>query len=72
MYNRVFKNNQITYGRPYQVKLPDDLMKFVDEADDKLEGAEEGPTETSPEELLKRAEKRRKPLLPRQGQRQNV
>jgi flagellar assembly protein FliH len=63
LYNRVFKNNQITYGRPYQVKLPDDLMKFVDEADDKLEGAEEGPTETSPEELLKRAEKKAEAII---------
>lgn len=54
MYNKVFKNNQITYGRPYQVKLPDSLIKFTDAEDS---NDQEDPSELSPEELLKRAEK---------------
>lgn len=60
MYNKVFKNNQITYGRPYQVKLPDSLIKFTDAEDS---NDQEDPSELSPEELLKRAEKKSRDII---------
>jgi len=63
LYNRVFKNNQVTYGRPYQIRLPDNLMKYVDDAGNIQESTEEESSETSPEELLKKAEKKAEAII---------
>ena len=60
MYKKLFKNNQVTYGRPYQVKLPDSLIKFTDAEDS---NDQEDPSELSPEELLKRAEKKSRDII---------
>lgn len=62
MYKKLFKNNQVTYGRPYQVKLPDNFLKFTDESDGKTDG-DEALTEASPEELLRRAEKKSEAII---------
>jgi flagellar assembly protein FliH len=63
LYNKLFKNNQVTYGRPYQVKLPDNLLKFTDDPDGKADGIDEPLSEASPEELLRRAEKKAETII---------
>lgn len=51
LYNKIFKNNQVTYGRPFQVRVPINLHNMITildtEADDNCE--------LSPEELLEKA-----------------
>lgn len=56
MYNRIFKNNQVTYGRPYQIKIPVNLQTIEEdepEEDTLLESLPEEPE--SPEMLLEKA-----------------
>lgn len=45
MYNRIFKNNQVTYGRPYQIKIPMNLQAPAQE-----ESEEDAPPQAEPEE----------------------
>lgn len=55
MYNRVFKNNQVTYGRPYQIKVPVTPLNF-DDMDEDIQTNENDRQETvDPEELLEKA-----------------
>ncbi len=58
LYNKIFKNNQVTYGRPFQVKIPLNLQN-IEEPDPGIETDEE-PDEAEksspgPEELLEQA-----------------
>ena len=58
MYNRVFKNNQVTYGRPYQIKIPVNLQTFVEdeeETDDDMQLQNESEEIESPESILEKA-----------------
>ena len=63
MYNRVFKNNQVTYGRPYHVRLPDNLIKFVNDTDSEQDVTDEESSAISPEELLRKAEKKSEEII---------
>ena len=71
MYNKILKNNQVTYGRPYHVKLPDNLLQFADADENEQDETDEMLSNASPEELLKRAEKSLRPLYPERKQRQS-
>ncbi len=52
MYNRVFKNNQVTYGRPYPIKVQVAPHDFADMDDD----TEKNDSDASdPEEMLEKA-----------------
>lgn len=58
LYNKVFKNNQVTYGRPFQLKVPINLQ-VVSDSDTEAEGIE-NPDDTDglllkPEKLLEKA-----------------
>jgi flagellar assembly protein FliH len=60
LYNRIVKNDQVTYGAPFQIKIPLRLQNLPQEAADSEEdGMEEaGDVEVaqpSPEELLEKA-----------------
>lgn len=63
MYNKILKNNQVTYGRPYHVKLPDNLLQFADADENEQDETDEMLSNASPEELLKRAEKKSEAII---------
>jgi len=52
LYSRIYKNNQIIYGRPYQVKTPENLLKYIEQAEDDEQSAEYQAETSTPEELL--------------------
>jgi flagellar assembly protein FliH len=52
LYNRVFKNNQVTYGRPYPIKIPVTPLTPA-ETDDDIQPRADAPAD--PEELLEQA-----------------
>ena len=53
LYNRIFKNNQVTYGRPYPIKLPVNIQPLVEEP---ATYEDLDPLETeSPESILEKA-----------------
>lgn len=58
MYNKIFKNNQIIYGRPYQVKTPENLLKYMKYEEDIEQSAEYQAELSSPEELLENAKQK--------------
>lgn len=60
LYNKVFKNNQVTYGRPFQIKIPLNLQNIVqldddseDEIMENVDNFNELPPE--PKDLLEKA-----------------
>jgi flagellar assembly protein FliH len=57
LYNRIFKNNQVTYGRPYQIKIPAKLQNFneEEEQDEDLHLQFESEEVESPEAILEKA-----------------
>lgn len=57
MYNRIFKNNQVTYGRPYQIKVPVNLQSFVEEeeSDEDLQLRPEPEEIEDPAAILEKA-----------------
>lgn len=55
LYNKVFKNSQITYGGPYQIKIPENLLKYANEEDDTDQLGDETVEPTTPEEILENA-----------------
>ncbi len=60
MYSRVFKNNQVTYGRPYQIKMPvgmDNLQDMTENADAEDEAAVTSDPEVMIENARKKCEK---------------
>lgn len=52
LYNKVFKNNQITYGGPYQIKIPENLLKYANEDDYTDNSEDESDEPANSEELL--------------------
>lgn len=56
LYNKIFKNNQITYGGTYQIKIPENLLKYAEEEDDPVQPENESDEPVSPEELLEKTE----------------
>lgn len=55
LYNKVFKNNQITYGGPYQIKIPENLLKYAQDEEDEMQSGDELPDSDNPEALLENA-----------------
>lgn len=58
MYNKIFKNNQVTYGRPFQVKIPINLQNIavLDTEDETSEDAfDDCELTPEPEDLLEKA-----------------
>ncbi len=55
MYNKVFKNNQVTYGRPYQIKIPVNLQALAEEAEEELRISLEKEEVESREVILEKA-----------------
>jgi len=55
LYNRVFKNNQVTYGRPYQIKVPVNLYTVPEETDDPITETEDSSASTDPDALIENA-----------------
>ncbi len=55
LYNKVFKNNQITYGGPYQIKIPENLLKYTQEEDDELQSGDELSCSVDPDAMLEDA-----------------
>lgn len=60
LYNKVFKNNQVTYGRPFQVKVPFNISNiihldndFEDEITENVDNIHE--LSLRPEDLLEKA-----------------
>lgn len=52
MYNRVFKNNQVTYGRPYQVQIPVTIHKLNIETEAEEPDTDEISESADPEVML--------------------
>lgn len=53
LYNRIFKNNQVTYGKPYQVQIPVTVHKLkIEEMDAEEAETDEQPESIDPEEML--------------------
>ncbi len=67
MYNKVFKNNQVTYGRPYQIRVPDPPQNFSNTDEDLEENEDLQYEPTDPEELLERARRKCEVLLKEAG-----
>jgi flagellar assembly protein FliH len=60
LYNKVFKNNQVTYGRPFQMKIPLKMQNIVHEDNDYEDGTAENADidneiTPEPEDLLEKA-----------------
>lgn len=60
LYNKILKNNQVTYGMPFQVKIPIRLQNIAQEVDYKGDGSDEDAGDEdagtpSPEELIEKA-----------------
>jgi flagellar assembly protein FliH len=56
LYNRIFKNNQVTYGRPYQIKIPVNLQTFIeDDPNEDIQLQYESEEVESPEVILEKA-----------------
>lgn len=55
MYSRVFKNNQVTYGRPYQIKVPVSLYTVPDVTDEPINETEDSSASTDPDALIENA-----------------
>lgn len=58
LYNKVFKNNQVTYGRPFQMRIPLNLQNIAQldadsEMNENADSTDELPPE--PEDLLEKA-----------------
>ena len=63
LYNKVFKNNQITYGRPYQIKVPDNIQEYAQRnMEPELTGDEELDS-TDPQTILENARRKGELLL---------
>lgn len=58
MYNRVFKNNQVTYGRPYQIKVPVSIHNLQEIIDDAETEDENTAAASDPEALIENARKK--------------
>jgi flagellar assembly protein FliH len=53
LYNRIFKNNQVTYGRPYSVQIPVTVHKLnIEELSEEEEAESEEMSESPDPELL--------------------
>ncbi len=55
LYNKVFKNNQITYGRPYQIRVADDLRHYSKANDAQVNDEEDFLDSSDPQIILKNA-----------------
>ena len=55
MYNKVFKNNQVTYGRPYQINVPVISHNFADMDEDTQTNENDQNDAADPEEMLEKA-----------------
>ncbi len=62
MYNKVFKNNQVTYGRPYQIKVPVNIRKFQDINED-TEADADNSSASNPEVLIENARKKSEKIV---------
>ncbi len=63
LYNRVFKNNQITYGRPYQIKVAEDLRHYSQANVQEVNDEEDFVNSSDPEIILKNAKRKAELLL---------
>lgn len=53
MYNRIFKNNQVTYGRPYPVNIPVTVHKLsIEDISDAEEDESEELTDSADPEMM--------------------
>lgn len=55
LYNKVFKNNQITYGGLYQIKVPENLLKYAQDEEDEIQSENELPAQDDPETMIEDA-----------------
>lgn len=57
MYNNIFKSNQVTYGRPFQVKIPFNIqsIRLQEEIEETSEIPDEPEETESPELILEKA-----------------
>ncbi len=70
MYNKIFKNNQVTYGRPFQIKIPLKLQNIAEQSieTEGTEFVEDIQKKTlEPEELLEKAKRECELLLDEAG-----
>lgn len=68
LYNKVFKNNQITYGRPYQIKVPENIQEYIQSDNEpEVRDDEDFVDSTDPEAILENA-KRKGELLIKEAQ----
>ncbi|HEX2947140.1 MAG TPA: FliH/SctL family protein [Clostridia bacterium] len=69
MYNRIFKNNQVTYGRPYPVQIPVTVHKLnIGELSDKEDEEEEDVSESADPELLQENVKHKCEMMTREAE----
>jgi len=57
LYNKVFKNNQIIYGGPYQIKIPENLLKY-NQDEEEIQSEDEAPELEDPETLIENAKQK--------------
>jgi flagellar assembly protein FliH len=67
LYSRVFKNNQVTYGRPYPINIPLPIHDPDDMDDDKQADTADENTPSDPEELLEKARQQCDALIKEAG-----
>jgi len=70
LYNKVFKNNQVTYGRPFQVIVPKKLQNIAENDIDTDEETDKDITDDflpNPEELLEKAKYESEQILKEAG-----
>jgi len=58
LFNKVFKNNQITYGGLYQVKIPENLLKYAQDEEDEIQSGDEIQGLEDPEALIESAKQK--------------
>lgn len=72
LYNKIVKNNQITYGAPFQIKIPPNLQnvsQFDNDSEDEMLDNIDGDGEASPapEELLEKAHRESELIIKEAG-----
>lgn len=68
LYNKVFKNNQITYGRPYQIKIPESMQEYLQTENEPEVTDEENFVESTDPEVILENTKRKCELLIKEAQ----
>jgi flagellar assembly protein FliH len=68
LYSKVFKNNHVTYGKPFQVKIPSKYENFEDASESGAGGVDDISGTSDPEKMIEAARQKCETLIREAGQ----